>query len=139
MARLPAGHLFPARDRRIDIKRVDLDAVAAAARALCGKDRRAAAAKGIDNDVVLRCNVEQGVRDERDRLDGRMQLKSPLAALARKAIGAGVIPDVGAIAPEAAELDVVAMLLLAVAEHEDEFMPWAIKEAQAAVALDPDA
>src|SRR6202045_4728919 len=70
MARLPAGHLFPARDRRIDIKRVDLDAVAAAARALRGKDRRAAAAKGINNDVVLLCNVEQGVRDERDRGQG---------------------------------------------------------------------
>jgi hypothetical protein len=64
------------------------------------KDRRAAAAKGIDNDVVLLCNVEQGVSDKRDRLDGRMQLKSPLAALAREAIGTGVIPDVGAIAPE---------------------------------------
>src|ERR1700730_6976447 len=123
MARLPAGHLFTARDRRTYIKRVDLDAVAAAARALRGKDRRAAAAKGIDNDVVLLCNVEQGVRDERDRLEGRMQLKSTLAALARKAIGAGVIPDVAAVAPEEAEWDVVAMLLLAVAEHEDEFMP----------------
>src|SRR5664279_5482608 len=139
MARLPASHPFPARDCRIDIKRVDLDAVAEAARALRGNDRRPAATKGIDNNVGLLCNVEQGVSDKRDRLDGRVQLNSPLAALARKAIGAGVIPDVGAIAPEAAELDVVAMLLLAIAEHEDEFMPRAIKRAHAAVALDPDA
>src|SRR5450631_1274449 len=123
MARLPASHPFPARDCRIKIKRVDLDAVAAAARALRGKDRRAAATKGIDNDVVLLCNVEHGVRDKRDRLDGRMQLNSPLAALARKAIGAGVIQDVGALAPEAVELDVVAMRPLGVAEHEDECMP----------------
>jgi hypothetical protein len=49
MARLPAGHLFPARDRRIDIKRVDLDALAAA---------RA---------------IEDRIRHERDGFDRRMQ------------------------------------------------------------------
>src|SRR4029077_10721217 len=39
----------------------------------------------------------------------------------------------------AAELDIVAMLLLAVAEHEDELMPRAVERTHAAVALDPDA
>src|SRR5664279_3202732 len=66
MARLPASHPFPARDCRIDIKRVDLDAVAEAARALRGNDRRPAATKGIDNDVGLLCNVEQSQRIHED-------------------------------------------------------------------------
>src|SRR5664279_3331473 len=66
MARLPASHPFPARDFRIDIKRVDLDAVAEAARALRGNDRRPAATKGIDNDVGLLCNVEQSQRIHED-------------------------------------------------------------------------
>src|SRR3989442_863882 len=49
------------------------------------------------------------------------------------------LPDIGAVAPEAAELDIVAMRLLAVAEHEDELMPRAVERTHAAVALDPDA
>jgi len=61
----------------------------------------------------LKCN--------RGKFPGGGGVRVSLAALARNAIGAGVIPDVGAIAPEAAKLDVVAMLLLAVTEYEDEF------------------
>ena len=52
MAGLPAGHHFPAADCRIDIKRVNLDAISAVPGALGGEDRRAAAAKGIENDVA---------------------------------------------------------------------------------------
>src|SRR5580700_7993480 len=62
-----------------------------------------------------------GVGNQCNRLDRGMEIKSASLTFTRKAVGAGVIPDVGAIASEAAELDVVAMLLLAVAEHEDEF------------------
>ena len=69
--RVAVGGPLPAPDGNIDIQGIDLDAVAPAVGTLRGKDRRAAAAKGINNDVVLLCNVEQGVRDERD---GRMQL-----------------------------------------------------------------
>jgi hypothetical protein len=49
-------------------------------------------------------------------------LRWDAAAFAGKAVGASVIPDIGAIAPETAELDIVAIRLLTVSKHEDEFM-----------------
>jgi hypothetical protein len=55
---------------------VDLDAKAAAAGALGGEDRRAAAAKGIEHRIAPLRRIEQGVRDESDRLDGRMQVET---------------------------------------------------------------
>jgi hypothetical protein len=81
---LAPGDFFPTRNRRIDIERVDLDAKAAAAGALGGEKRRAAAAKGIKHDVSLLRRIEQRVSDERNRLDGRMQFKSRLCPLRGK-------------------------------------------------------
>src|ERR1700720_2749914 len=79
--------------------------------------------KGIENDVIALRRIQNGVGNQCNRLNRGMEIKSASLTFTRKAVGAGVIPDVGAIASEAAELNVVAMLLLAVAEHEDEFMP----------------
>ena len=58
--------------------------------------------------------------------------------LARKAVGAGVVPDVRAIAPKAAELNIVEVRVLAVSKHEHEFMPGTVQRAHAAIALDPN-
>ena len=91
--------------------------------ALGGKKGRAAAAKGVENDVIALRRIQNGVGNHRDRFNRGMEIKSACLTFTRKAVGAGVVPNVGAIASEAAELDVVAMLPLAVAEHEDEFMP----------------
>src|ERR1700720_1565742 len=121
--RLFSGHSLPTRDCRLDIEWINFNAVTVPAGALGGKKGRAAAAKGIENDVVALRRIQNGVGNHRDRLNRGMEIKSAFLTFTRKAVGAGVIPDVGAIASEAAELDVVAMLLLAVAEHEDEFMP----------------
>jgi hypothetical protein len=51
-----------------------------------------------------------------------MQLERAFAVFAGKAVGAGIIPDIGAIAPETAELDIVEMPVLTVSKHEHEFM-----------------
>ena len=67
-----------------------------------------------------------------------MEIKSAFLTFTRKAVGAGVIPDVRAIAPEAAELNIVEVRFLAVSEHEHKFMPGPVKRAHAAIALNPN-
>jgi hypothetical protein len=139
MGPAPAGELLPARDCRIDIVWVDLDAEAPPAGALGGKNGRSAAAKGIEHRIAPLRRIEQRVRDETDRLDGRMQLENSLAPFAGQVIGTGIIPDIGAVAAEPAKLDIVAMRLLAVAKHEDELMPRTVERTHSPVALHPDA
>jgi hypothetical protein len=67
-----------------------------------------------------------------------MEIKSACLTFTRKAVGAGVIPDVRAIAPEAAELNIVEVRFLAVSKHEHKFMPGPVKRAHAAIALNPN-
>ena len=103
-----------------------------------GKKGRAAAAKGIQNDVIALRRIQNGVGNQRNRLDRGMEVKSAFLTFARKAVGAGVVPHVRAIAPEAAELNVVEVRLLAVSKHEYELMPRPVKRAHAPVALNPN-
>lgn len=117
-----SGYVLPTLDRGIDIERIDLEAIAAPAGLLGGENRRAAAAKGIENDVVTLGRIQDRVRHHGDRFDRGMQVKSASPSFAWKAIGAGVVPDICAIAAEAAELDIVAVALFAVPEHEHKFM-----------------
>ena len=70
--------------------------------ALGGKYGRAAAAIGIQNDLIALRRIQNGVGNQCNRLDRGMEVKSTFLTLPRKAVGAGVIPDVGAITSEAA-------------------------------------
>ena len=67
--------------------------------------------------------MQNGVGDHGDRFDGWMQVEIALAPVSLENVGAGVVPDVGPISAEPAELNVVAMSFLAVAKHENQFMP----------------
>src|SRR5690348_8505457 len=60
-------------------------------------------------------------------------------AASDKGIGPGVIPDIAAVAPEAAELDVVAVPAAAPLEDKDELVPAAVERAHPGIVLDPDA
>ena len=111
----------------VHIERIDLDAATVPAGALGGKKGRAAAAKGIQNDVIALRRIQNGVGNQCNRLDRGMEIKSAFLTFTWKAVGAGVIPDVRAIAPEAAELNIVEVRFLAVSEHEHKFMPGPVK------------
>jgi hypothetical protein len=52
-------------------------------------------------------------------------------------IGAGVVPDVGAIATKPAKLDIVGVRRFAVAKHEHQLMLGSVKRAHPAVGFDP--
>ena len=62
-----------------------------------------------------------------------------LGASAREGVNPGIAPHVGPIAPEAAELDVVAVRALAEFEHEDKLMSGTVQRTHPAIILDPDA
>src|ERR1700722_17262662 len=85
MDRAVAGQALPTADGDVDIKRVDLDAAADAAGALRRHQGRPAAQKRIEHNVAAPRAIEKRIRDEPDRLNGRMQLvEAPLLARLRE-------------------------------------------------------
>jgi hypothetical protein len=54
---LAPGHPLPAIDRRIDVERVDFDAVTTATGSLGGQDCGAAPKKWIEDDLVGSCGI----------------------------------------------------------------------------------
>ena len=62
-----------------------------------------------------------------------------LLAAAGKGVGPGIAPHIAAVAPEPAELHIVAVLLAAVFEYKDELMLAAVERAHPGIVLDPDA
>src|SRR6202035_614227 len=97
-----------------------------------------AAAKGIENDVIAFRRIQNGVGNHRDRLNRGMEIKSACLTFTRKAVGAGIVPNVRAIAPEAAELNIVEVRFLAVSKHEHKFMPGPVTRDHPSIALNPN-
>src|SRR3954465_5685832 len=110
MTSAAAGECLPAADDRVDIAGMELKSVAAPAGALGGDHRRAAAEKAIEHDVAAGRAVEDRIGDHRHRFywwSKRRQIA--LLAAAGEGVGPWVVPDIGAVAAEWAELDVVAV------------------------------
>jgi hypothetical protein len=104
-ARWPAASAFrsfsPNARLQCPIERIDLDAAAVPAGALGGKYGRAAPTKGIENDIIALRRIKMA-SGHRDRLV--------------------------AIAPEAAELNIVEVrFFVAVSKKEHKFMPGPVK------------
>jgi hypothetical protein len=96
-----------------------------------GRLRTAPPAQYSRPDALSR--IQNRVGDHGDRLDRWMQVEVGLASVSPENVGAGVIPDVGPISAESAELNVVAMRFPAIAKDENQLMPRTIKRAHAAV------
>src|SRR5205085_9317745 len=110
MTSAAAGQRLPATDYRIDISGIEFQPIAAPAGALGGDYRRAAAEKGVEHDVAAGRAVEDRVGHHRHRLHGRVQRqKIALAAVSGKRVDPRVMPHIGAVAAELAELDIVAV------------------------------
>src|SRR6267378_8563804 len=134
-----AAQFLPAADDRVGINGVELHTVAAPAGAFGGDQRRAAAEKGVEHDVAAGRAVEDRVSDHRHRLDGRMQRQQiAFLATACKGAGAGIAPNIAAIAAKLAKLDVVAVPLAAAFEDEDKLVLAAVERPHPGIVLDPD-
>src|SRR5580692_11493753 len=139
MKSAPAAQLLPAADDRVDVAGVELQPVASPAGTLGGDQCRAAAEEGVEHDVAASRGVEDRVGDHRHRFDRRVERQEiALLAAAGEGVGPGIAPDIAPVAPELAELDVVAVPTAAVLEHEDKFVLAAVERAHPAIVLDPD-
>ena len=136
MDRIPAGEGLPPSDGDVDVAGVDLQTVGTTAHTLCGHERGAGSAKGIEHDLSPPCAVLDRVRYQGDRLSRRVRPKLVHAAGA-EAVDAGVAPDIRARAAMTAEFDVIEMGLLADPKDANQLMLAAIKATLASVGLDP--
>src|SRR5262249_26202214 len=140
MSRAAAGHRLPPADNRIDIGGIELDAVATPAGALGRDHRRAAAGEAIKHDVAPGPAIADCIGDHWHRFDGRVERPQiAFRAAAGQRIGSGIMPDIAAVAAELAELDIVAMSVVAVFKDKDEFVLTAVERAHSGIVLDPDA
>src|SRR5712671_4778802 len=135
-----AGEMLPAADRGIDIEWVELHPTADAADALGRQQRRAAAEKGIEDDVAADRAVENRIGDQRDWLYRRMQsgevsFLTPSPELVR----ARVLPDIGPVAAMLAQFDVVAVPRPAVFEDVNQLVLAPVQRSHAGIVFDPDA
>src|ERR1700746_1555366 len=110
MTRAAAGQRLPATDNRIDVESIELQPVATAAGALGGDQGRAAAEKGVEHDVAAGRAVEDRVGNHCYGLHGWVQRQEiALLAATGEGVGSRVMPDIAAVAPVLAELDIVAV------------------------------
>src|SRR4051812_45142349 len=135
-----SGEALPSADRGIDIERIELDPATGPADAFGGQQRRAAAHKGVEDEVAARRAIEDRVRDQGDRFHRRVKGgKVPFLAFPSELVGAWVVPDIAAVAAMPTQLDIVPMRGTAVLKYEDQLVLAPVKRAHAGVVLDPDA
>src|SRR4029077_18096825 len=125
-------HALPPLDGGVDVLRIKIHPVPTSPRLLGGKDGRAAATEGVhDNTAALR-DVEDRVRDHRDRLDGGMIIETPRSTAHLKGVHARIVPDIRPVTPELPELHVVEPGGAVSAEDEHEIVLGTIKRSHAA-------
>src|SRR5438094_382534 len=136
---MSACEALPSPDREIDIDRVELDTAAAPADPLGRNQRGAAAKKRVQHKRASGRAIEQRIGDESNGLWCWMSGQQvTLLASAPEMAGAGVLPDIGAVAAELPELHVVAVRSCAVLEHQNELVLAPVEGAHPGVVLDPD-
>lgn len=118
-----AGVCLPTANDRVDVKRVNFEAIAAPPSTLRSHHRGPAAEEVVEHDVTAGGTVKYGVGDHRDRFHGGMQSQQiALLARAGKRVCPRIVPDVTSISAKLTELNVIAVTLNAGFEHENEFV-----------------
>src|SRR6185312_8702740 len=124
---LLAGIFLPASNRCIHVKRINLDTAAEATGALAGHQCRAAAHEWIEHDGTAVRAVEDGVGQHLDRLHRRMNLEEiTLLPAASEVINSSIWQDIGPVATEFAEQNIIDVRCIAVLEDEGELVLAAI-------------
>src|SRR5437879_4752162 len=128
---------LPALDGDIDEAGLDLDRVGPAPDPLRCKDGRAGPTEDVEHDVAPTGAIPHRIRNQRDRLDRRVELELVQAARPKR-VDPGVVPDVGSRATVASQFDVVEVGVHADAEDADQLMLAPVKRALAGIRLHPD-
>ena len=121
----------------VAIKRIELDAKAAAPGPLSRDQRRARTGKGIENDAFAARAIAYRISNHRDGLHGGVKLE--IRAAIPEAVDARIGPDIRAVTAVFAEFDVVDVRCASRFEHADELVLGTIKRPRAGVGLRPDA
>jgi len=135
--RIPASKQLPTPHGQIDIRRIDLQTVATSAYLFGRQERRARAAKRIQDNVVAARAIFYGVCDHSCWFDGRVGAQVVHTPGAKR-VCAGVFPHIRAVATVTAKLNVIEMNRIGDPKHADQLMFAAIKTALSGVGFDPD-
>ena len=127
---------LPTTNRGVDVKRIELDPIAAPADPLGGQDRGAGPHEGIEDDVAPARAVAHRVSDKRDGLHRWVngQVVHPPGP---ERIDPRIGPYVGAVSPVPPEFNVVLVRTLAALEDANQFVLRAVEAALAGVRFDP--
>jgi hypothetical protein len=121
----------------VAIKRIELDAKAAAPGPLSRDQRRARTGKGIENDAFAARAIAYRISNHRDGLHGGVKLE--IRAAIPEAVDARIGPDIRAVTAVFAEFDVVDVRCVPRLEDSDELVLGTIERPHAGVGLRPDA
>src|SRR5437879_10075202 len=112
---LVAGVALPTFDCRVDVNRVQFNAIAATSGSLGCDECGPGAQEPIQHQVPTSRAVEQGIGNQSDGFHRRVQSQElAFITLFGKGVQAWIFPDVSAIATESPKLDVVSVLFFSV-------------------------
>src|SRR5260221_548667 len=103
---------------------------------MCRNQGRPTAAEAIEHDAGAVRDVLDGVRDQGNRFDGRVQYEL-LVALDPESVHPTVLPNVCPISPMLAELKTIDVRRAAGLERKDQLMAGAVEGAHPTLVLDP--
>src|ERR1019366_8786717 len=131
---------LPTTNDRVDIDRVDLEPIAAPARAFGRHDGGSAAQEGIEHNLVPARAIHDRIGHQGNRLHCGMERQQvAFIRTSPEGVGAWIIPYIAAMAPILSELYVVPVRAAAMLEHEHQFVLAAVERSHAGIMFRPDA
>ena len=130
------GNGLPAPNRDIDITRIDFQSTRVPSDAFGCQQGSARAAEGVEHDATALGAILDGIGDEADRLDGRMDAQVVHAARTKR-IDASIFPNVRSRAAVATEFNGVEVGGFPNPKHTNEFVLAPVKAALAGIGLHP--
>src|SRR6516164_2968058 len=112
---------LPSTYRDVDITRLDLNQARAPSGLFCRDQGRTGSTKGIEHDVVQIGAIPNGVGNQRDWLNGRMQVELSFCGIAPGVLR-WIVPDVGAMPSEPPQFYIVDVRTSALLEHKHQLV-----------------
>ena len=132
-----SGQPLPTTNGDIDVERVKFDDPGDPAGPFCRQHGRAASAKWVEDDTVPTTAVADQIRNEGNRLCGRMQFE--LASACRmEAVDPGIIENIGPVPPLTSQAKIIDVRRGTVLEGSDQLMLAAVEAALTGIGFVPD-
>src|SRR5260370_28474402 len=128
--------ILPTANNAVDVDRIDLDQPCLTTCLMCRNQGRPTAAEAIEHDGGAVRDVLDGVRDQGNRFDGRVQYEL-LVALDPESVHPTVLPNVCPISPMLAELKTIDVRRAAGLERKDQLMAGRVEGAHPPLILYP--